>query len=201
MLPLPENGKPENFSGSVGDFRMTTSIDKTEVEVNQPVTVTVKISGEGNIKTLPEPEVPQVDDFRVFSSGKSENVTKAGYVVAGWRTFEFTFVPKKSGNFKLPKIMSNYFDPDKERYLALDGREFEINVSGVSNEEIAAQSNVPQSRLDLVAKDIRYIVTSRRGSETWGGLYLHDPVFIGVNALFAAGFLAVWVVRRRQDRI
>jgi len=201
VLPLPETGKPENFSGSVGDFRMTTSIDKTEVEVNQPVTVTVKVSGEGNIKTLPEPEVPEVDDFRVFSSGKSENVSKAGYVVAGWRTFELTFVPKKPGKFKLPKISSNYFDPDKERYLVLDGREFEINVTGVSNEEIAAQNNVPRNRFDLVAKDIRYIVTGRKGTESWGGLYIHDTVFIGINTLFAAGLLAVWVVRRRQDKL
>lgn len=201
VLPLPEEGKPANFSGSVGDFRMTTTIDKTEVEVNQPVTVTVKIAGEGNIKTLPEPDVPQVEDFRVFSSGKSENVSKAGYVVAGWRTFEFTFVPKKPGTFQLPKITSNYFDPSKEKYFTLDGREFEINVTGVSNEEIAAQGNLPQSRLDLVAKDIRYIITGRDGSESWGGLYIHDPVFIGLNTLFAGGLLAVWVVRRRQDKL
>jgi hypothetical protein len=199
--PLPPEGKPANFSGSVGDFKMTTSIDKTEVEVNQPVTVRTKISGRGNIKTLPEPQIPEMDDFRVFSSGKSENVSKASYVVGGSKVFELTFVAKKPGSFVIPAIASDYFDPAEGSYKKLTGKSYRISVTGISNEEIAAQTGLPSARLDLVAKDIRYILTDVSVSDSGASLYLQSPFFLLVNLIPLAALAIIFAVRRQKDRL
>jgi hypothetical protein len=201
VLPLPSEGRPADFSGSVGQFKMFASIDKTEVEVNQPLTVKIKLSGTGNIKTLAEPLMPQLDEFRVFNSGKSENVSKAGYVVGGSKTFETTFVPKEPGSYTISIEGTTYFDPKTGEYKRLSGKSFEISVLGVSNEEIAAHTGLLPGRLDLVAKDIRYIFTDRRGSSDSGKPYVFSPWFIFLNALPIAGLVAVFVLRRHRDRL
>jgi hypothetical protein len=201
VLPLPAEGKLPDFSGSVGDFKMSTSIDKTEVEVNQPVTVTVKLSGIGNIKTLAEPVLPDLSDFRIFSSGKSENVSKAGYVVGGSKVFETTFVPKKPGSFTIPAIATNFFDPSDRAYRELAGQEFEIHVTGVSNEEIASRGTTFPGRSDLVATDIRPIVYSENAAEDVGGLLVFSLVFVAINAIPVLSVAAVVALRRRQDRL
>ena len=201
VLPLPADGKPADYSGSVGRFKMSTSIDKFEVEVNQPVTVTIKLSGTGNIKTLAEPAIPDLEDFRVFSSGKSENVSKAGYVVGGSKSFEVAFVPKRPGTFTIPAMSSNYFDPSDGKYKTLAGRSFDITVTGVSNEEIAAQSGRTTERMDLVATDIRYIITGKSGSGDQSGLFVFSPLFIVVNLLPIAALVIVFAVRRHRDRL
>lgn len=201
VLPLPTEGKPADFSGSVGQFRMSANIDKTEIEVNQPVTVKIKLSGKGNIKTLPEPQLPELEGFRVFNSGKSENVSKAGYVVGGSKTFELTFVPKEPGNYTIPAITSNYFDPIQGVYKNLTGKSYAISVAGISNEEIAAQTGFPSGRLDLVAKDIRYIITDRSGTSSGSNLYLYSPVYLFLNLIPLAALALVFAVRHQKDRL
>lgn len=201
VLPLPQEGRPADFSGSVGQFKMSTSIDKTEVEVNQPLTVKIKLSGTGNIKTLAEPVMPQLDEFRVFNSGKSEKVSKAGYVVGGSRTFEMTFVPKEPGSYTIPVMGTTFFDPKAGEYKRLSGKSFDISVLGVSNEEIAAHKGLLPGRMNLVAKDIRYIFTDRMGSSDSGRPYLFSPWFIFLNALPIVGLVSVFVLRRHRNRL
>jgi hypothetical protein len=201
VLPLPNEGKPADFSGSVGQFKLSSNIDRTLVEVNQPVTVTIKLSGRGNIKTLPEPQAPEIDNFRMFSSGKSENVSKAGYVVGGSKTFELTYVPKEPGIYTIPAVKSNYFDPSEGKYKTISGKAYEITVTGISNEEIAAQNGVPSGRLDLVAKDIRYIITDVSGTDSGGGLYFRSPLYLLLNLVPLAALVAVFSVRRRKDKL
>jgi hypothetical protein len=200
-LPLPAEGRPSDFSGSVGDFSMQTTIDRTDVEVNQPVTVKIKLSGKGNIKTLTEPDLPELENFRVFKSGGSQNVSKAGYVVGGSKTFEISFVAKEPGNYTLPAFSTNYFDPEEETYKTLGGRTFEISVSGVSNEEIASRGDVNHGRLDLVATDIRYIFTDREGGTDAGPPLALRTWFVGLNALPVLAVIAVVAIRRRKDRL
>jgi len=201
VLPLPAEGKPADFSGSVGEFKMTTKIDKTEVEVNQPITITTKISGRGNISTLAEPQTPDLPDFRIFNSGKSEDVSKAGYVVGGSKTFETTFVPKNPGTYTIPAIATNYFDPEVGEYQKLMGKEYQITVTGVSNEEIASRASTTPGRLALVATDIRYIITNQSGSKPFIGLFVKNPVYIFIMCLPLIAVGVVLGVRRHKDRL
>ena len=57
---LPENGKPENFSGAVGTFDLNVSLNKEELKSSESFQVSVKVSGRGNLKlfSLPTLEVP-----------------------------------------------------------------------------------------------------------------------------------------------
>ena len=54
VLPLPETGRPPDFSGFVGNVDVTARLDKTTAEVNEVLTFTLRVEGDGNIRTLPE---------------------------------------------------------------------------------------------------------------------------------------------------
>ncbi|HCP99200.1 MAG TPA: hypothetical protein DIT99_00195 [Candidatus Latescibacteria bacterium] len=64
VLPLPEAGKPDTFKNAVGQFKITASIDQAVAEVSQPLTLTVILSGKGNIKTLEAPVLPTMANFK-----------------------------------------------------------------------------------------------------------------------------------------
>jgi hypothetical protein len=72
VKPLPLEGKTDNFSGGVGSYRISATVDKTEVEVNEAITLTVKISGRGNVKSIPEPSLPTMDGFTRLSPDRAD---------------------------------------------------------------------------------------------------------------------------------
>ncbi|MEO1451524.1 MAG: BatD family protein, partial [Bacteroidota bacterium] len=68
-LPSPA---PADFNGMVGDFKLDVTVDKTETETGDPITYKVKLSGSGNIKKLPEPQLDFPPDFEVYDPTVSE---------------------------------------------------------------------------------------------------------------------------------
>ena len=73
-LPLPEQGRPANFTGAVGDFTMTASVGPTNVTVGDPVTVRVQISGRGALDSVQMPDQSALQNFKIFQpTAKTEN--------------------------------------------------------------------------------------------------------------------------------
>src|SRR3989304_7441169 len=57
VMALPEEDKPDSFNGAVGEFSVSTSLDKTTTKTNEPISLKLNISGTGNIKLLDVPEI------------------------------------------------------------------------------------------------------------------------------------------------
>jgi hypothetical protein len=164
VLPLPLENKPDNFSGTVGDFKISSSADKKAVDVNQPVTVTYKISGTGNIKTIAEPQIGDLKDFRVYRSSSSEKISKLEGVVGGTKIFEEVYIPKRAGTLVIPPVSLDFFDPAEKKYEAISTTPIQLAVRPPSGAE-AEYADIPFRPVagrvvDTEAKDIRYIKTS-----------------------------------------
>ena len=65
ILPFPEKGRPEDFQGAVGDFAMDVTTSPRKVKVGDPVTMTVKIRGRGNLDTVTAPRLVPVDTDKI----------------------------------------------------------------------------------------------------------------------------------------
>ena len=115
-LPVPE---PEGFTGAVGSFEVSASADATESKLNEPVTLTVRISGEGNIEGLPDPDWPEFAGWRVVESPVSIESRVVAGQITGIRTYEIVLIPEKAGVLTIPEIRYPYFDPALERYVEL----------------------------------------------------------------------------------
>ncbi len=193
---LPEAGKPADFKGAVGNYRIESSLDKREVEAGTPVTFRVRLSGEGNIGTLEVPKLEKLDGFKVYDSSTSTHISKNRLLVEGEKIVETVIAPKNEGTYTVPPLTFSYFEPRTGTYKQLRTTAQILKVlpgapeavEGVSQTNDAPSSLSPAAKEDiaLLAKDIRYIKTTDDGRKLPDSELYRRPWFWAINALFLA---------------
>lgn len=201
VMPLPEANKPEDFSGAVGNFSFKSSINKNKVKTNEAITLSISISGAGNLKLIDEQKVNIPEDIEKYDPKINENITAGSTGISGTKTFEYLLIPRQAGDFKIDKINFSYFDTDKKKYITIPSPEFNITVIKGKDDGTgtpAMISNIQKKDIAVVGNDIRYIKTNvgklkQKGSAFWGssGFYgsLLSPVLL---------FAAFMIVRRKH---
>ena len=199
---LPKEGRPTEFTGSIGKFRIEASIDKKEVEVNQPVSLTLKISGTGNIKSAAEPIMPELDDFRIYRASTNENVTKVKDKIGGTKIYEEVFIPKRPGKLEIPSIKYNYFDPKTKKYKSIATKSISLRV--IKPEGYVDSPNLPYSNPDLIvgsdARDIRYIKEDIGDVTPKDFLIIYTNLYMVVNGLPVLALIGFVIYRKRQEK-
>jgi hypothetical protein len=137
---LPPVPKGLNYTGAVGDFDVVAAIDRTEVKAHEAVTLTLKVEGSGNISNIETPKIPLPDGFELYEA-KSQTKGKAG---VGEKVFEYLLIPRKAGDFTLPRIELGFFDPKKAEYVRKSTDSIQIHVA----EGEAGAENAPPVRVD-----------------------------------------------------
>ncbi len=117
VKPLPEKGRPAEFTGSVGEYEVAISSDSKRLKQGEPVAVTVTISGRGHIQTVGEPIWPELSDFRTFDSGEAVSVDKSGGIVEGKKEYTRVLIPNRAGRLSIGPVVFCYFDPQKGQYV------------------------------------------------------------------------------------
>ena len=158
---LPE-GKPSGFSGAAGTFTLSSSINKKELSANESVTIKLKISGNGNIKLLKNPEVKFPADFEVYDPKVENNFTNTTSGVTGTKTIEYLAIPRHSGTFTIPPVEFSYFDTNSKTYKTLKSEAFSINVTKASSESENGDDPVVNNftnkeSVKVLGSDIRHI--------------------------------------------
>lgn len=125
---LPSNGKPENFSGAVGEFDFSISTSKSALNASESLQATVKVSGSGNLKLfqLPEPNLPS--SLEVYEPEFNENVRTTLSGMEGTVSNNYTIIPSYKGKYPIPSIAFSYFNPKTETYKTIRSDEILINV-------------------------------------------------------------------------
>jgi len=201
VLPLMEMGKPENFAGAVGNFKLKVSMDKKEVEVGEPITLSMKISGAGNVKSVGKPTLPELKDFRIYDSGSSENISKKNYLVQGVKTYEMVLIPKKAGKYSIPPIEFSFFNPKGKSYKAL--RSDPILITALPGAQISPTEMAQLSKQEIgyAVKDIRYIKLSTSQLNNQGDHLYKRPLFLFVQLIPLLTFVVVWRYQKHQERL
>ena len=129
VKPLPNvnnNGKTE----TVGHFDISASLNKTEVCANEPVTLTITVSGNGNLHHI-ESEDFQIDfpsDCDITYPKVSQNISAKGNLVSGSKTFRFTLIPRSEGEYFIPGANFTYYDDEIQSYKTISAQDFRIEV-------------------------------------------------------------------------
>jgi len=194
---LPSVGKPDDFSGAVGQYNIKVSVDKDSVGVDEPITMKVTLSGRGNIKSLSAIDIPKMDDFRVYESGKTESISSSGGVVSGSKTYEQAVIPVTSGNFQIPEIKFNFFDPSRGQYRTVSTKPIDIVASGEVLGDIAG---APKNIIGVGHKSFAYIITDFSGPEK--NIDLYDRAWFWIIQLIPVlGVTVAMVVRFRYRKM
>ncbi|MBU0984795.1 MAG: BatD family protein, partial [candidate division Zixibacteria bacterium] len=201
--PLPAEGRPDDFTGTVGRFSMNVTPSKMTVDVNQPVSVVVDISGQGNIKSVAEPNIPENPDFRVYRASSNEEATRDNDRLGGVKRFEEVFIPKRPGTLEIPALTFNYFDPAKGKYNTIRSRPIKLTVNKA--EGYAVDPDVPFSgggmTIGAESRDIRFIKQEPGILRAPGELVIHSPLYLAVNGIPVLALVALVVARRRREKL
>ena len=153
---LPD--KPENFSGGVGEFTMTSSINSQEMKTNDAVTIKLSIKGSGNMKLLNAPDVKFPTDFEVYDPKVTNNfnITKNG--LSGTFDVEYLAIPRHAGTFTIPAIEFTYFDLKTKTYKTLKSDSYTLKVAkGEGNADQVVANFTSKESVKVLGLDIRFI--------------------------------------------
>ena len=126
VAPLP--ARPEGFSGGVGRFSISASVDKKTVKTGEPVTVRVVVSGTGNLKLLKQPSVSFPKDFDKYDPKVKDKVKVTPAGLEGSMVYEFLAVPRNKGGYDIPAVKLVYFDIASKSYKTATTAQLHIDV-------------------------------------------------------------------------
>ncbi len=197
--PLP-GSPPVGFTGAVGRFSFSATVDKKEVKTGDPITLKLTISGAGNVKLLtpPKPELPA--DFEAYDPKISEEITRDGGVIRGKKIAEYLVIPRNAGDRAIEPIAFSYFDLDRNAYNTVRSSRFDFKV--VPGKEMSIGTAIAsKSNIQLLGEDIRFLKLSL------GELHSVDESLFSSDTLVACFvlppfvFLAAFGYRKRQEKL
>ena len=196
VKPLPDDAPPD-FSGAVGLFTLDAEVSNNRAKVDEPITLLVIMTGQGNISTAPDPVWPDMPEWRVFDAQASTFTDFRDGHLIGRRVYERLMVPGVAGDFTIPPITYTYFDPQAGEYRTISTNPIEMTVEpGAGEPPPPLVIGANKEEIERLGADIRHIkpvpsiltlaempLTAQRGYWLLWGL----PIF-------------VWVVNRAWTR-
>lgn len=156
VQPLP--AKPAGFSGAVGEFKLTSSINATDVKTNDAVTIKLTLTGTGNMKLISTPDIKFPQDFEVYDPKVTDNYKLTSSGLTGTKTFEYLAIPRHAGNFTIPGVEFTYFDLKSNSYKTIKTESYDLKVAkGQGNADQVIADFTNKENVKMLGKDIRFI--------------------------------------------
>ena len=139
---LPIEGKPENFSGAVGDFNFSVTTSKTALNASESLQAIVEVNGSGNLKLFQLPELNLPSSLEVYEPEFEEKINTSISGMDGSVKNNYTVIPSFKGKYPIPSISFSFFNPKTEQYRTINSQEILINVlQGPVNGNSSTASN------------------------------------------------------------
>jgi hypothetical protein len=205
--PLPEAGKPANFSGAVGDFSVYADADKRELKANETLNYTFEITGKGNLNLINAPKVTPPVDFEKYDPKTDDHITVDANGVAGSRKYSYLMIPRHQGDYTLNSVDFSYFNPATKRYVSVPSKSFSIKVNkGDVQVNVPAFNSADQQDIKMLGNDIRYIKSSSPGLYKEGDGFYNSALFyvlllLGPVVFGSAFAYRSWLTQYNSDAV
>ncbi|MFZ1790366.1 MAG: BatD family protein [Saprospiraceae bacterium] len=183
VVPLPAN-PPTSFTGAVGDYSFTASIDKTTIEEKETLKLLVNIEGNGDSKLVNAPKFSFDPSMEVYDANKlHDNVEYDGQYQKHASSYEYFVIPGKTGNYTLIPEFS-YFNPESQKYVTIKAQEMPINVIAATGDKNDVNTPLPSNEQ-----------SNLQGSQTPSWVY----GLIGAGIFGGLGYL-VWLLFMKNSK-
>ena len=201
VLALPTEGRPLDFHGAVGTFRIASEIAPAAAEVGEPLTLRLRVTGSGNFDRVDSAMLDHVDHWKTYPP-KSSYIPGDAEGRKSEKIFEQPLIASKQGEQIIPGLAFSYFDPTARRYetarsaplsvhIAASQADSTLSAAQVSAGAAAARENTHAAGLrpDHVVADasVRSLVP----------LFL-QPRFLAAPSLLALAFAGAWLGTGRR---
>lgn len=182
VKPLPQQGKPSDFKGAVGNFSITSQLEKNKFSTDDGGALDLVISGSGNIQLINPPKINWPKGLDGFDATIKDGVDKNAVPMDGKKTFSYAFTASAAGHYIIPSVSFSYFDPATSSYHTIKTDSLQLTVTkgkGVPSASYA--SSVPATP------------TGIRGLLNVYGKYL-------IAAMVLLGGLLFWLGNKQRNK-
>ena len=201
VLPLPD-GAPEGFENIIGQFNISAELGKNDLEVGDTTTLTVTVSGKGNVQDIIFDEPDLKSYFKIYPDKPEFHQTVQNNQIMGEKVFKFALVPLEAGSRTLPKFSLAFFDPGKAQYRVAQTQPISLNIKpSAAKEELnlvqSRQQNAQAPEIEILGRDIFPIYTEL---DKFQNSRSHSPAFLATRfgspvLLF---FISAFIIKRQR---
>lgn len=191
VKPLPTEGKPSNFSGAVGQFEVSASVENPNVPLNQPFSLKIRFEGSGNAKLIELPNIQVPPGIEVYETKTDAKFFKNG---KSYKEFDVLLIPRQMGAMEIPAVSVSLFDPDLEKYYQKATAPIQITV-GPGKE---AAGSGASTRIDAESEEKKSAAAEPEGPKLPGPALSTNPSLIaglglGMLGAAGAGLTGLWI--------
>jgi hypothetical protein len=199
VKPLPDN-MPENFSGGVGSYQISASLDTNRIIENEAFTLSYKVAGRGNINSVSLEKPNLALDCEVFEPKINRESRKVGDNIYGTVTYDYVIIPRESGTLNIPAYEFSYFDIDSKNYKKETTKSLTVNIKPADKNISIDDKDYSREEIAMLQQDIRYISTEVKKWREQGKYFYNQLWFWLINLTSLAIFIGTIVYRYRQKK-
>ncbi len=194
VTPLPENGKPADFTGAVGNFTIATHIDKTELTTDDVANLKLTITGSGNLKLIEAPKLNLPNGLTYLDPAIIDTITSRTTTISGSKIITYAITPNTAGDYSIPAMPFTYFNSQTGTYVTLQTDPVKLHVK--------QGKGTAHSDKQLALADIHPIDKKPLPNLTFSNKpLLHTVGYWSLYALPLTAFIGLAFWRRREDEM
>ncbi|MES1218484.1 MAG: BatD family protein [Bacteroidota bacterium] len=132
---LPAKNKTDSFTAAVGDFSITAKLEKKDIARNEQSQLVISIKGKGNFTQIVPPVIKWPAGIDAFEPVIKDSIDRLQVPLAGTKTFRYAFVSGKPGNYEIPAVEFNFFNPDTNHFENLVTEPLAVHISNKETEK------------------------------------------------------------------
>lgn len=187
-------GAPEGFTGAVGRFTMDASLSQPQLAANSAGTYTIRIAGQGNLSFVQAPKLALPASFEQYSVKTTELINTSAAGASGYRQFEYPFIARAEGAYRIDSVQFVYFSPERREYVTLSSPTFPLEITPDGNGGgNYVSKGLSKEEVQLLGEDIRFIRLGRARLHPVREPFLFSGTYFlllgGIVALFAGAYV------------
>jgi len=196
---LPTQGKPDSFSGAVGEFEFDVILNKNSLRATESFQAELKVKGSGNLKLFDLPNILVPNSMELFDPEREELINTNLSGMSGSISKLFTIIPRFQGNFPIEEVEFSYFNPETEKYKILKSPRLTIDVY----DGPALSNKITNDNSNIITSDdsFRFIKIKGNLREIKNDIFFESKLFYAlVTSPFAIllSLLALTIYRRNR---
>ena len=198
VTALPDKEKPADYGGAVGNFTITNKIDKEELTTDDVATLTLNISGSGNLKLFASPKLNLPNGLNTFDPLIMDTITGRSTTISGTKKLTYSITPHTPGDYDIPPMPFSYYNPQLGSYVTLHTQPFKLHVKPGKHYAPAQPTGINT----IALKDIHDIDSTPMKELTFRSKpLLFTPTYWSMYAFPMIAFIGLIAWKRREDEL
>ena len=196
---LPNQGKPDSFTGAVGEFEFDVILNKNSLRATESFQAELKVKGSGNLKLFDLPNILVPNSMELFEPEREELINTSLSGMSGSISKLFTVIPRFQGNFPIEEVEFSYFNPETEKYKILKSPRLTIDVF----DGPALSNSISNDNSNIITADdsFRFIKIKGNLKEIKNDIFFESKLFYALVAspfAFLLSLFAFTIYRRKR---